>query len=185
MLKLSRNWEQSQSCGNGLPQLTRQPEGYIKKQKEVQIMAKTRKDWSAEISARFIAELENGKIPWIKPWDDWASWNRDSGKDYNGINQLMLSGGEFATFNQIKKAGGKVNKGAHGERVVFYKEYFKIPVCLGKNRINASWQILFDVIYRYYYRDQVIHDLTFLISIIRNYDKALLSSDAKLRYTPG
>jgi antirestriction protein ArdC len=88
-------------------------------------MAKTRKDWSAEISARFIAELQNGRIPWIKPWDDWASWSRDSGKDYNGINQLMLSGGEFATFKQIKEAGGSVNKGAKGEKVVFYKEYFK------------------------------------------------------------
>lgn len=41
---------------------------------------------------------------------------------------MMLSGGEFATFKQIKEAGGKVNKGAKGERVAFYKKYSKTEI---------------------------------------------------------
>ena len=86
---------------------------------------KTRRDWAQFISEKFIAELENGKVPWIKPWEHWTSWSRGSGKDYNGINQLALDGGEYATFNQIKDAGGTVKKGAKGQHIFFYKEYFK------------------------------------------------------------
>ena len=89
-------------------------------------MAKnTKRNWTEEIANRFISELENGTVPWFKPWDMWKSWSRGTGNDYQGVNQLMLTGGEFVTFNQIKDAGGKLNKGSKGQKVVFYKSYEK------------------------------------------------------------
>ena len=84
-----------------------------------------KRNWTEEIANRFIDELENGTIPWVKPWDNWKSWSRNTGNDYQGVNQLMLSGGEFLTFNQIKEAGGHLEKGSKGEKVVFYKEYMR------------------------------------------------------------
>lgn len=87
-------------------------------------MAKnTKRDWTKEIAEKFIARLEEGNIPWVKPWSDWKSWARKSGNDYKGINQLLLSGGEFVTFKQIVEAGGKLNKGSKGEKVIYYDEY--------------------------------------------------------------
>lgn len=84
-----------------------------------------RRNWTQEITDRFINELEAGVVPWVKPWEHWTSWSRNTGADYNGINQLLLSGGEFVTFNQIKQAGGKLNKGSKGQHIVFYKKYDK------------------------------------------------------------
>lgn len=75
------------------------------------------------IAAKFIEKLENNIIPWVKPWEHWTSWSRSTGNYYRGVNILLLSGGEFATFKQIKEAGGKVNKGAHAEQIVNYTEY--------------------------------------------------------------
>lgn len=75
------------------------------------------------IAAKFIEKLENNIVPWVKPWEHWTSWSRSTGNDYRGINTLLLSGGEFATFKQIKEDGGKVNKGAKAEQIVNYTEY--------------------------------------------------------------
>lgn len=75
------------------------------------------------IAAKFIEKLEHNIVPWVKPWEHWTSWSRSTGNEYRGINILLLSGGEFATFKQIKEAGGKVNKGAKAEQIVNYTEY--------------------------------------------------------------
>src|SRR5699024_10281549 len=42
-------------------------------------------------------------------------------KPYRGINTMLLDGGEYATFKQIKEAGGKVKKGEKSHMVVFWK----------------------------------------------------------------
>ena len=77
------------------------------------------------VTQRFIDALEGGKIPWIKPWDNWTSWSRATGNDYHGANQLTLSGGEYITFKQAQEQGIKVNKGAKSEMIVKYTEYRK------------------------------------------------------------
>lgn len=77
------------------------------------------------VTQRFIDALEGGKIPWVKPWDNWTSWSRSTGNDYQGANQLTLSGGEYVTFKQAKEQGIKVNKGAKSEMIVKYTEYRK------------------------------------------------------------
>jgi len=80
------------------------------------------------ITDRIIALLEQGVIPWRKPWDPstGAPRNLVSGKAYRGINAMLLaslgfSSPWFATFHLIKASGGSVKKGVHGFPVVFWK----------------------------------------------------------------
>lgn len=86
----------------------------------------TEKKTVAEIiTQRFIDALEGGKVPWVRPWDMWKSWSRTTGNDYQGANQLTLSGGEYITFKQAKEQGIKINKGAKSEMIVKYTDYKK------------------------------------------------------------
>lgn len=73
------------------------------------------------ITNRILDALENGCIPWHKDWNA-AAISHSTGKGYRGINALLLDRpGEYATFNQIKEAGGHVKKGSRGYPVVLYK----------------------------------------------------------------
>lgn len=76
-----------------------------------------------EVTDRIIAEMENGIIPWHKPWCGVRSGaiSYATGKPYSLLNQLMLKPGEYITFNQCKAKGGKVKKGAKSHMVVFWK----------------------------------------------------------------
>jgi antirestriction protein ArdC len=76
------------------------------------------------VTSRIIEKLENGCIPWVKPWKNWNAINYVTRKPYQGINKIMLDrGGEYLTFNQIKKLEGKLKKGSKGVPVVFYKMF--------------------------------------------------------------
>ena len=80
------------------------------------------------ITDQIIKQLEAGVIPWKKPWiGAGAAWSRSSGKPYNFINQMLLMlPGEYATFEQITKEGGKVNKGAKSRIIVeFFRKSFE------------------------------------------------------------
>ena len=80
-------------------------------------------DIYAEVTNRIIDQLESGLIPWQKPWI--ASGNavsRATGKPYSLLNQMILGrGGEYLTFAQCQKEGGKVRKGEKSQMVVFWK----------------------------------------------------------------
>lgn len=76
------------------------------------------------VTERIINQLEQGIIPWEKPWSGLAdgAYNRISKRSYSLINQLILKhDGEYATFKQWQDLGGKVRKGAKSEIVVFWK----------------------------------------------------------------
>lgn len=78
-----------------------------------------------DIFGRIKAELENGSVPWHKPWvvREECVVSHLNGKPYSLRNRMLLSfAGEYATFHQIKKAGGSVNKGSHGKYVYFAAE---------------------------------------------------------------
>lgn len=72
------------------------------------------------VTERIIAQLEAGTVPWKRPWTGGPAINWVSQKPYRGLNAL-LPPGEYATFNQVCEAGGKVNKGAKGNLVIFWK----------------------------------------------------------------
>ncbi|WP_063634178.1 ArdC family protein [Azospirillum humicireducens] len=88
----------------------------------------------AEITARIIAELEAGRLPWVQPWGsaDTASLglprNASSGRAYSGINVLILWGAVFAggfsgqnwlTYRQARSLGGTVRRGERGTTLVY------------------------------------------------------------------
>ena len=80
------------------------------------------------VTERIINQLEQGIIPWQKPWTGVrnGAYNRISKKSYSLINQLMLKhDGEYATFKQWESLGGHVRKGEKSEIVVFWKIYEK------------------------------------------------------------
>lgn len=76
------------------------------------------------VTERIIDQLENGVIPWQKPWTGIRSgaYNRVSKKPYSLLNQMLLRfDGEYATFKQWQDLGGHVRKGEHAQIVVFWK----------------------------------------------------------------
>jgi antirestriction protein ArdC len=90
-----------------------------------------------EVTARIIAELEEGRLPWVQPWDATKCpctmpANAVSGRVYTGINVLILwaagVGGGFSsqrwlTYRQAAAAGGTVRRGEKGT-VICYADRF-------------------------------------------------------------
>ena len=76
------------------------------------------------VTERIIDQLEQGIIPWQKPWTGVRSgaFNRISKKPYSLLNQMLLHhDGEYATFKQWSDLGGHVSKGEKSEIVCFWK----------------------------------------------------------------
>ena len=80
-------------------------------------------DIYAEITARIIDQMENGIIPWQKPWvANGKAISHATGKAYSLLNQMLLGRpGEYLTFKQCQEAGGRVRKGEKSSMVVFWK----------------------------------------------------------------
>ena len=79
------------------------------------------------VTDRIIELLEQGTVPWQKPWKGGGqAQNLMSKRPYRGINQFLLNASSYAspywlTFNQAKKLGGSVKKGSKSTPVVFWK----------------------------------------------------------------
>ena len=76
------------------------------------------------VTERIINQLEQGVIPWEKPWTGIRSgaYNRISKKPYSLLNQMLLKHeGEYATFKQWQDLGGHIRKGEKSEIIVFWK----------------------------------------------------------------
>jgi len=80
-------------------------------------------DIYSEVTTRIIAQMEEGVIPWQKPWvANGKAISRSTGKPYSLLNQMLLGHpGEYLTFKQCQEAGGKVKKGEKSSMVVFWK----------------------------------------------------------------
>lgn len=80
-------------------------------------------DIYAEITNRIIDQMEQGTIPWQKPWvASGGCVSYATGKSYSLLNQMLLGRpGEYATYKQIQSAGGFVKKGQKASMVVFWK----------------------------------------------------------------
>lgn len=75
------------------------------------------------VTDAILAQIEQGVIPWHKPWATVKPYNFKTGKEYRGVNPILLSGAtdpRFLTFNQAKELGGNVKKGAKSHIVVFW-----------------------------------------------------------------
>lgn len=89
--------------------------------------AKTRShlDVYAIVTDRIIKQLEQGTVPWKRPWADAGiPQNLLSRRPYRGINVWLLSSlgyqqNLFLTWKQIKELGGSVKKDERSELVIF------------------------------------------------------------------
>ena len=86
----------------------------------------------AVITNQIIRQLEQGVIPWRKPWTAKPPTNLKSQREYRGINIILLASQGYAspfwlTYRQALSIGGHVRKGEHGTGVCFWKigEYAK------------------------------------------------------------
>jgi antirestriction protein ArdC len=88
---------------------------------------KEKRDVYQMVTARIIAELEQGVVPWKKPWTEAGPpMNLISRKPYRGINVLLLASlgykrNFFLSFNQIENMGVRIKEGERGHMVVFWK----------------------------------------------------------------
>lgn len=79
-----------------------------------------------KINSAIISQMKSGNIPWHKPWKSELPKNFISKKIYQGTNfwLLVMSPAKspyWLTFLQCKQKGGRINKGAQGELIVFWK----------------------------------------------------------------
>ena len=81
------------------------------------------------ITNKIVELLEQGTVPWKRPWTNGPAAKSYRGYDYRGINRMLLSTiaslnglkGAWITYRQAKKLGGSLKKGAKGVPVVFWK----------------------------------------------------------------
>lgn len=76
------------------------------------------------VTDRIISELENGRIPWEKPWTGvrTGAYSRSTGRPYSILNQMLLrKPGEYLTYKQAREVGGCVREGEKSSIVVFWK----------------------------------------------------------------
>ena len=81
------------------------------------------------ITERIVTLLEQGTVPWHKPWKAKSGWPRNfvSQKQYRGINVFLLHAMSYEspnwlTLRQANELGGKVRKGEKACPVVFWKQ---------------------------------------------------------------
>jgi antirestriction protein ArdC len=81
------------------------------------------------ITDRITALLEQGTVPWHKPWKARTGLPRNlvSQKPYRGINVFLLIAMSYEsplwlTFRQVSRLGGSVRKGEKACPVVFWKQ---------------------------------------------------------------
>ena len=90
-----------------------------------------RVDAYEKITEQITSMLENGTVPWRKPWNAAGSapTSLSTGKPYRGINVMILSmtalmegyGSPFwGTYKQITERGGQVNKGEKATHVTLW-----------------------------------------------------------------
>jgi antirestriction protein ArdC len=97
------------------------------------------------ITERIIEKLEQGTIPWHKPWRSiGAPRNLVSKKLYRGINVWLLTAQGYtsphwATIRQINELGGQVRKGEKATPVVFWRVYVDgVEVKAGEHEPEAQ-----------------------------------------------
>ena len=88
-----------------------------------------------EVTNRIIERLEQGSIPWLKPWHTTNTLDKNikTGNEYNGINRIILGMSGFdsniwGSFKQWKDLGANVKLHEKGTAIVFYKPVSGVKV---------------------------------------------------------
>lgn len=82
------------------------------------------------IADRIIGSLDNGDVPWRKPWSLPKGMKPQSitGHTYTGINSLLLGLSGYAdprwlTYKKAVELGGNVRRGEKSTPIVFWKQF--------------------------------------------------------------
>lgn len=104
-------------------------------------------DQYQEITNSIIMALENVSAKkWSKPWGGTTPINGSTGKDYNGINVLLLwvatmgagfTSQEWYTYKQAAALKGQVRKGEKGTKICFFRP-MEIHVDGEGNKVTKS-----------------------------------------------
>jgi antirestriction protein ArdC len=84
-------------------------------------------DTYAIVTEKIINLLEQGIVPWRRPWSATGlPRNLVSKNPYRGVNLFLLSATKYVspfwlTMKQANELGGSVRKGEHSQIVVFWK----------------------------------------------------------------
>ena len=78
------------------------------------------------LTDRILASLEAGQAPWHKTWTSGLPASLSTGREYRGINILVLGIQDFGsrywvTFKEALRLGGHVRKGEKATQVVYWK----------------------------------------------------------------
>lgn len=109
----------------------------------------------AIITERICKQLEEGHIPWDKPWAGirGGAYSRSTGRPYSLINQmLLLKPGEYVTFKQCTEAGGTIREGETSSIVIFWKRCEKKEQGADGTEKKAAYFVL--RYYRVFHIDQ-------------------------------
>lgn len=100
-----------------------------------------------EITARVLAELKAGTVPWRRPWSQQTSGamprNAVTNRGYSGVNVILLwsestkAGYDkplWLTFKQALEKGGNVRKGEKGSHVVYVSHVERVDEKTGEKR---------------------------------------------------
>ncbi len=82
------------------------------------------------ITDRILTQLDNGVVPWRKPWGlqpGLMPMNGTTSRAYKGINALLLglsgySDVRWMTYKQASERGGQVRKGEKSTPIIFWKQ---------------------------------------------------------------
>ncbi|MDD2837114.1 MAG: zincin-like metallopeptidase domain-containing protein [Methanothrix sp.] len=87
------------------------------------------KDVFEVVTNQMIKQLEEGIIPWRRPWQACWPTSYATNKEYQGINTLLLQSNYespyWVTFRQAQKMGGSIRAGEKGRPIVFVDRIMK------------------------------------------------------------
>jgi antirestriction protein ArdC len=111
-------------------------------------------DFYTKVTREIVASLEQGVMPWVKPWESAADIdmpaNAVTKRPYNGMNVLLLwasamvgnyQSGLWLTYKQalhIDPPNSHIRKGEHGTQIVLWRPYdAKVKNADGKDAIES------------------------------------------------
>lgn len=112
-------------------------------------------DIYAMVNDIIIKEMENGIIPWHRPWTGvrGGAYSRRDGRPYSLINQLLLGEpGEYLTYKQLMEENGKLKENAVSRILIFWKQQEVEKTNANGEKKVESFPIL--RYYRVYHVDQ-------------------------------
>ena len=86
----------------------------------------SRSDVYLTVTNRIIEAIEQGTVPWRKPWVGGGPVNVRNGRPYRGINIFLLglmayNDPRWGTFKAVKESGGNVRQGEKATHVILWK----------------------------------------------------------------